>query len=119
MHLLKEGQQSEYNMVELRTHDEYHEFRTLWKALANPGSVSILLTGPATEEGLKTQKTVTRGKLGPQVESVSLLRFGDHQKCPWIKTDHAGPQRQDSCRCQEHGAYYGTGKLSKSFFGKC
>ena len=82
MQLLKEGEQREHNLFELRAKDEYYEFRALWKALANPGSVSILLTGPAasvTEEGLTTQKAVTRGKFGPQVEHISLLRFENHQ----------------------------------------
>ena len=77
--------------------DEYYEFRALWKALANPGSVSILLTGPAasvTEEGLTTQKAVTRGKFWPQVEHISLLRFENHQMWPWLKTTTQVPKNK-------------------------
>ena len=97
MQLLKEGEQSEHNLFELRAKDEYYEFRALWKALANPGSVSILLTGPAasvTEEGLTTQKAVTRGKFGPQVEHISLLRFENHQMWPWLKTTTQVPKNK-------------------------
>ena len=77
-----------HNLIEIRNSDEFHEFCTIWKAFGNPGSVTLLLTGQATNlkhDGIKTQKTIFRGKWGSQVEQVGLLRLGDAAKCPWNK----------------------------------
>ena len=86
--LIKNDSTNTHNLIEIRNPDEFHEFCTIWKAFGNPGSVTLLLTGQATNlnhDGIKTQKTISRGKWGSQVEQVGLLRLGDAAKCPWNK----------------------------------
>ena len=84
--MLRKGEAFSCNMIEIRSLDEFQQFKTLWQAFENPGSVTALLTGQASHvtEATATKKTIYRGQRGPQVEPVAIKTFGSNvAQCPW------------------------------------